>query len=253
MLDCIRPELSEHIESWASQVMKWPVIGSKEWVERVILSVSAPETAQAWKAAESWWCDDPLKGQHYLSWAVRGALTYQTASTPNEAIKWRETVLKQLEVLQGLVRNTPDQYMQWWGKFGEAEAERITGLQSAFMIEQVSEEALNNEGIEAALLPQDSIEAMIQSLLTTSYKQGVTPLKPNSAYANRSYFVRSLSALIKPVTNDWPNIVCQLATGVFALDLKLDQVLTMAENIEADDQSKKSFEGIYYPRLKAGK
>lgn len=242
MHDCISLSTRDDAEKWLQYIDNNQADGSIEWGSSVRLAMTAPETAIAWQLALSWWPEEPDCGQRYLFRQIRGALIYRGGDSPRSAQQWRERVLEQLQALSELVTNTPDQYLGWWHRYGEIEADRVAGLQSAFSFPESEEGFFNNEGLEIALLPQDAITAMQQALSTQPYKQGDTPLKPDATHAKRAYFARRLCATLSPVTKEWPDVIRALALGVFASDLKRSQVIALTAGVLPDNQEKECFE-----------
>ena len=245
MHECISPGVRDDAAKWFKYIDQFKTDDCREWGTGVHLAMTAPETGVVWMAAVGWWADNPHKGQHYLLRQVRSALVYRGGTSPRSAQQWRERVLEQLQALSELVTHTPDQYLGWWVRYGDSEGERIAGLQSAFSFPELPADILNNEGLSAALLPQDAITAMQQALLAQPYQQGDTPLKPADIHAKRAYFVRRLCATLSPVTHDWPDIIRALALGIFASDLKRSQVIALAQGVRPDSYEKESFERMY--------
>lgn len=250
MHDCISPSVRTEAAKWFKYIDQFKTDDCREWGKDVRLAMTSPATRAIWLAAAGWWADSPDMGQRYLLRQIRGALVYRGALSPRSAQKWREQVLEQLQVLSELITHTPDQYLGWWARYGDSEGERIAGLQAAFTFPELSADTLNNEGLAAALLPQDAITAMQQTLLAQPYRQGDTPLKPDSIHAKRAHFVRRLCATLSPVTNDWPDVTRALAVVVFASDMKRSQVIALADGVRPDNHEKECFERLHFAENK---
>lgn len=150
--------------------------------------------------------------------------------SPTSAKKWKDDLISALEKARDLAYETPDNYLEWVPRFNRAVTEHIRDYLPSELADQVVEVHLPH--------PHNIFQKAIKALEESDFSQGPYSLKPESRYADRAYFVRSLSAFFSArYSQPRRRLVADLASLAFSCDLDEGQVRRLAKDLEAKEET----------------
>jgi len=154
--------------------------------------------------------------------------------TRNQAVKWKEDLIKALERAAELAYNTPENHYDWIPSSQRSLAEIISpGLVN--IDEKVPEDI---KLIIKAYTPRpDQLLLQLKNDLESSrYDKGFYSSKVNGESALRVHFVRGLTcALLQQTGRPWRRLVAECASVVFCVDIAEREVIRLCKGLDPSE------------------